>query len=294
MATPRLLVVGGNGFLGSAVCKAAVGKGWEVTSISQSGKPYTSPAGHSPRWSASVDWCAASAFEPASYAPLVARADAVVHTLGILLEDASYKRAVKEGSVLGVARALAGTWASPNPLKSEADRRSGYEGMNRDSALTVLDTVLASPAPGPSRFVYVSAADAFRPLIPVRYIETKREAEALIARRCADASVGATIVRPGLMYHAHTRPLSTLPAFLLSLTAQAHDTLRVPSPFASKSALGGAAEALATHPVHVDHVADAIVRAVAEGVDGVVDVQTMRRWAGFEGAHGVAGGQVHV
>lgn len=34
MSVPRLLVVGGNGYLGSAVCKAAVAKGWDVASMS--------------------------------------------------------------------------------------------------------------------------------------------------------------------------------------------------------------------------------------------------------------------
>lgn len=33
MSIPSLLVVGGNGFLGSAICKGAVAKGWNVASI---------------------------------------------------------------------------------------------------------------------------------------------------------------------------------------------------------------------------------------------------------------------
>jgi len=32
-ATKRLVVCGGNGFLGSRICKAAVSRGWDVTSI---------------------------------------------------------------------------------------------------------------------------------------------------------------------------------------------------------------------------------------------------------------------
>lgn len=100
-----------------------------------SGKPYTTPAGHTPKWVHGVKWHAASAFEPASYADLVARSSAVVHTLGILLEDTGYKRAVRDGDVFGVARALVNgvSGASGNPLKTTRERRSGYEGMNRDS-----------------------------------------------------------------------------------------------------------------------------------------------------------------
>lgn len=71
MATQKLLVVGGNGFvgecqtllscqnaqtllIGSAVCRVAVGRGWDVTSISRSGKPYASAKDHIPAWSHEV------------------------------------------------------------------------------------------------------------------------------------------------------------------------------------------------------------------------------------------------
>lgn len=84
----------------------------------------------------------------------------------------------------------------------------------------------------------------------------------------------------GLMYHPHTRPVSTLPAFLLSLSA----SLPIPNPFASKSFLGGGIEALKTQPLHVDHVAEAVIRSIGEeGRQGVIDVETMRTWAGFNG-----------
>lgn len=48
-------------------------------------------------------------------------------------------------------------------------------------ALRVCEAYLAAepgvPLPGPRPFVYVSAEDIFRPFIPAKYIETKREAE---------------------------------------------------------------------------------------------------------------------
>ena len=84
------------------------------------------------------------------------------------------------------------------------------------------------------------------------------------------------------MYHPHIRPVSTLPAFLLSLSAELADRTGLPNPFASKSPLAGAAEALRTHPLHVDHVAEAVLRCMADdGREGAVDVLTMRKWAGF-------------
>jgi hypothetical protein len=74
MAAVRLLVVGGNGFVGerdtlgrsalenkvlnvvpgSSICKRAVSRGWEVHSLSRSGKAWTTPKGHSPAWTQKV------------------------------------------------------------------------------------------------------------------------------------------------------------------------------------------------------------------------------------------------
>jgi len=88
-------------------------------------------------------------------------------------------------------------------------------------ALTVLDTFISTPstaqstaseitsdAPGPSRpFVYISAADAFRPIVPSRYIESKREAEFEILRRTEDkpdAGIRPLFMRPG---ESHPRDL---------------------------------------------------------------------------------------
>lgn len=147
---------------------------------------------------------------------------------------------------------------------------------------------------GPSRaFVYVSAANSILPVVPERYVTSKREAETAIELKCLGTSVHPVIMRPGelntdhgklitgLMYNAHVRPLSTLPAFAISLTAGLHDRLQLTPPFKADSFLGRAAENFATHPLHVDHVADAIVKSIADGTQGVVDVPTMRRWAGF-------------
>ena len=177
-------------------------------------------------------------------------------------------------------------------------------------ALAVLDTMLhtsptlsssssldSSHGSGPSRrpFVYISAADAFRPLIPRGYLESKRQAEVAIAQRCREAqppTVRPIFIRPGLMYHPHIRPISTFPAFGLSLTAAAHDALPLSLPFSRQSMLGGVAEALRTHPLHVDHVAEAVLRCVEDGErEGTVEVDEMREWAGF--GKGARRGQRH-
>ncbi|WWC57867.1 uncharacterized protein I303_100402 [Kwoniella dejecticola CBS 10117] len=323
MAVPKLLVVGGNGFLGSAICKAAVGKGWEVSSMSSSGRPYTTPAGHTPSWVQQVSWQSGDAFNPESYRNLVSDRTSVVHTLGILLENSEYKRSIRQGNLLGLASnflqssGLVPGRGEGNPLKTDKERKTGYEGMNRDSALKVLDTFLSTSTPSfstssstssssPTRqFVYISAADAFRPLIPSRYIETKREAELEIARRCnvyneesgnSDDGVKPMIIRPGLMYHPHIRPLTTLPAFLIDISSKLSLKTGGQNPFASKSPLYGALESLKTFPLHVDHVASAVLKAIEDSRNGntheasslggarVMEVPEMRHLAGLGGA----------
>ncbi|WVN87369.1 uncharacterized protein L203_102547 [Cryptococcus depauperatus CBS 7841] len=291
MSVPKLLVVGGNGFLGSTICRMAALKGWHVTSMSSSGKPFTSPAGHTPAWVSKVNWVAADAFEPFSYTSLISSSTAVVHTLGILLEDTGYKKAVREGNPFSLIKSFSNAlYGGSNPLKTGMERKRGYEGMNRDSALTVLNTLISTPSPtaptdgrtNEKTFVYISAADAFRPLVPRRYIESKREAELEIARRCSETqSVRPLFIRPGLMYHPHLRPLSTLPAFLINLSAKASAASGIPNIFPKGTALHGAAEALKTYPLHVDHVADAVLRCIEGDQRGVVGVEEMRRWSGF-------------
>lgn len=103
--------------------------------LSSSGEPYKTPASHTPKWVNSVKWHKASAFSPSTYSSLVKESTAIVHTLGILLEDRGYKASVREGDVFGVMKSLVrGVMGGDgNPLKTKEDKQRGYEGMNRDS-----------------------------------------------------------------------------------------------------------------------------------------------------------------
>lgn len=121
----------------------------------------------------------------------------VVHTLGILLET-DYKSGGLAGLATGILQGfkdnLAGIQENSNPLapRNAYRKKKGlYEIINRDSALAVLRACLETPPGGlepshesirESPFVYISAEDVFRPLIPARYIATKREAEISIQR----------------------------------------------------------------------------------------------------------------
>lgn len=84
-----------------------------------------------------MQWHKASAFEPSSFKDLIGTKTAVVHSMGILLEDSGYKGAIARGDILGllrsVARGATGSGAASNPLKTQKEARSTYEAMNRDS-----------------------------------------------------------------------------------------------------------------------------------------------------------------
>ena len=127
-----------------------------------------------------VDWQKGDALDSDSYAHHLSDATAVVHTLGTLIEGAKYKEALKEGNLPGLVSSLTDTLWSSNPLGA-ADQRTSYAALNRDAALRACEAYSsARPSTSltkPRAFVHVSAEDVFRPWIPARYIEMKREAE---------------------------------------------------------------------------------------------------------------------
>lgn len=305
----KLLVVGGNGFVGSAVCKAALARGFQVTSISSSGRPYTTPKGHSPAWTSKVNWQKADACKPETYQHLLGDKTAVVHTLGTLLEDARYKAALAKGDLPALMKVAAEKFTrSGNPLE-EPSKKGGYDELNRDAALRVCETFVSTvpdvPLASPRAFVYVSAEDIFRPFISARYIESKREAELGIEHMIAgQPGYRGVYIRPSLIYHPHFRPLTTPVAALLDLSASLHAKVprslptpsgllrtlagavpQPPSPaLVAPSPLDSVANALTIPPIHVDHVAEAVCIAAdgaREDVRGVVDVQEMRRLIGW-------------
>ena len=107
---------------------------------SSSGRPALTPGGHARAWTKSVRWTKASAFDPPSYASLVAESTAVVHTLGILMEN-NYKQHVKTGNLLGLIGSVVRGGDDGNPLAPEGRKgKEGmtYEVMNRDAGMSLL------------------------------------------------------------------------------------------------------------------------------------------------------------
>ncbi|KAM0792131.1 hypothetical protein ACM66B_004831 [Microbotryomycetes sp. NB124-2] len=293
----KLLVVGGNGFVGSSVVKHAVKRGWDVVSVSSSGRPFETKEGFSPSWTRRVEWRKGSPFEPATIADVLPSCTAAVSTLGILLET-DYK-SNKQPTLFGLLRgALAhATGDRGNPLARSSKHLKTYERINKDAVLSLLDAVIASRQPSNEQlqfpFVYLSAEDIFRPWIPFRYIATKREAERLIQARLAalkQSSIRPVFVRPSLIYHPHQRPLTTLPASVLEASAHVHRLINGDSARdgpamienASSSEPGSALQSLqsllSVPPVHVDAVGEVVCRSLEDrAVEGVVDVARMRQ-----------------
>jgi uncharacterized protein YbjT (DUF2867 family) len=213
-------------YKGSSICKRAVARNWDVHSLSRSGRVYSTPKGHSPAWTQKVlsslvypshvsltacrkqvTWHAGSAQDPSSYSHLLPSVTAVVHTLGVLLET-DYK----SGGITSLVEGLLAGEPS-NPLD---EKRGTYDRINRDSgrfrficfdspttgilidgsALSVFRAFQESIPPEERRpFVYLSAEDVFRPLVPSRYISTKREAEEIISSEAVN--VRPVFSRPG-------------------------------------------------------------------------------------------------
>ncbi|KAK3144874.1 hypothetical protein QOZ80_4AG0319010 [Eleusine coracana subsp. coracana] len=94
--TEKIVVLGGSGFVGSAICKAAVSKGIEVVSLSRSGRPsYSDP------WVDQVTWVAGDVFY-ARWDEVLLGATAVVSTLGGFGNEEQMKRINGEANVIAV------------------------------------------------------------------------------------------------------------------------------------------------------------------------------------------------
>lgn len=214
--TSKLLVFGGNGFLGRRICQEAVHRGLEVISISRSGKP---PVLNSPprerNWTREVCWESADVLNPSTYRRHLKGASGVVHSLGILLEDESYKRKLKQES--GSANSPSYSWASwlpsigSNPLIKN-DPNFTYEVINKQSAITLArafantierEGIDSEDLP---TFTYISADRGF-PMIPEGYINSKRQAEEELLRH--KDVFRPIIMRPGFLFDEMKGPQNT-------------------------------------------------------------------------------------
>lgn len=208
--------------------------------------------------------------------------------MGILLE-ADYKGVLtgRESPISGLRRAFAASrpGSSANPLDREhpdehltkSSSSDGnqlkpenspltYELMNRDSAIALArSTSTSSPT---ATFVYISAA-AGAPLLPSRYLSTKRDAESTIST--SFPRLRSIFVRPAFLYDSSR--LFTLPI----AAAGTVGSIVNQGVFGGRLTgwgLGAAVE----RPMKADDVAEAVVEAVEnEEIRGVVTGNEIER-----------------
>ncbi|OAK94044.1 NAD(P)-binding protein [Phaeosphaeriaceae sp. SRC1lsM3a] len=276
-AKKKLVVCGGNGFLGSRICRAASHRGWSVTSISRSGNPHWSSVSSSPNppdWASEVSWQKGDVLDPSSYTQHLEGADAVIHSMGILLE-ADYKGVIsgRESPISGLKRAFsASKQGTQNPLESgggeklrlmERDGQLTYEVMNRDTAVSIAQESSNRNVP---TFLYISAA-AGTPILPARYITTKREAESIVSTTFP--KMRSIFIRAPFMYDSSR-------TFTLPIAAAGGVASIV------NSAVGGRLTWLmgagGIKPLKADLVGEAVVEALEdEDVRGPVEVPEIER-----------------
>lgn len=196
--------------------------------------------------------------------------------MGILLE-ADYKGVIsgRESPISGLQRAFSSTkGGSQNPLTRKADEdlkpqekdgQMTYELMNRDSAITLAQEANTEKV---TAFVYISAAGG-APVLPGRYIQTKREAESTISSEFP--TMRAVFVRPPFMYDS-SRTITVPLAAMTGLGAIFNS--------ATGGIFGGFMGAAGVKPLKVDLVSEAVVEALSdETVKGPVESSEIEQLA---------------
>jgi hypothetical protein len=196
--------------------------------------------------------------------------------MGILLE-ADYKGVLqgKESPIAGLQRAFSPSKASPsNPLDRkegeplhapQSDKQLTYELMNRDSAVLVAQEAAKA---GVSAYAYISAAGG-APILPSRYISTKREAESIIANEFPQ--IRGVFVRPPFLYDPSR-------AFTYALAAGAAGAAIFNG--LTRGIMGDFLGSAAAKPLRADLVAEAVVEALSdESIRGPVEVPQLEELA---------------
>lgn len=123
--------------------------------------------------------------------------------------------------------------------------------MNRDSAITLAQEAARE---GVETFVYISAAGG-APVLPKRYITTKREAESTIATEFP--TMRSVFIRPGMLWDSSRK--ITLPLAAATGIGSIFNSI-------TGGFFGGFLGAAGVEPLPADRVAEAIVEAISDGV----------------------------
>jgi nucleoside-diphosphate-sugar epimerase len=224
-----LLVLGGNGFVGSATCAAAVAAGLSVSSYSRSGMPAwvqalseTERDGH---WSSQVQWLSGDVFDHAQLAEAMPAGGAVVSSIGAF---------------------------------------GSHEFMLRMNGEATVGAVSVAQRSDVARFVFISAHDygsPVRQLVP-GYFDGKYAAEAAVSDAFGeDAGIS---LRCSALFGPRKVGTTTIPLQLLGVPLRAAGGL-LPAPVQSVPLLN----LVAVKWLQVEEVAAAAVKAaISSGVRG--------------------------
>lgn len=242
---------------------------------SRSGEPKwnsVTASAAAPSWSHQVTWERGDILKPATYAPFLQGADYVVHSMGILLE-ADYKGLVsgRESPLTGIEKVFAASKdRGINPLEvkpgedikpENPNDQFSYEVMNRDSAVALARHAAEANS---KAFCYISAAGG-SPVLPKRYISTKREAENIITNKFPE--MRGIFPRPPFMYD-ESRTVTMGVAALVGAGALFNKF--------TGGYLNTFMGAAGAKPVKVEMVAEAVVEALAnEEISGPIETPQM-------------------
>ena len=197
-AKSRLLVIGGNGFVGRQVCKYAVRSGkFDVTSLSRRGQcPKPDDAELS-----QVEWVAGDALDKSTVSKYVNQADAVVHAIGLLFDANSGL------TFLNTFTSASGSKPTDESTYDNITRRTALLAIEALKAKNALPAMMGSKAP----FAFVSCAESgwpdvrFGPQVEAvspdwlqRYLVAKRAVEDALGQ--STSALRPVIVRPSLIW----------------------------------------------------------------------------------------------
>lgn len=241
---PKILILGGTGFIGSTVSRIAVSSGFQVTSLSRRGIP--SPDSKPVE---GVTWLQGDATDPAVLHRVIKEGeyDGVVHAVGMLFAGSLNKFASGSGSV-----------PDPGTTYDKITRQTAF------AATAALEDLAKSKGGAQRPFVFISAAEArwtFDGVFegtPVGWLH-----DYLIAKRAVEdellnnkPSLRGVVLRPSLVW-TKSRPGSLLPVAAFQL--------------GSRLGLPGI-----DRPVHVETLATAVVEGLLDStVAGVQDWKKM-------------------
>jgi len=242
----RVLVLGGSGYLGQRICRAAVRAGYAVTALSRRGPPPTLDD-----LLTEVEWRKGDATIPGTIPGALKNDnyDAVVHCIGLLFDGQS--GLAQYNTIVSGSKSMPGS-------------DSTYDAVTRFTGEALIDALVNRLPPNRQLpVVFISAAEAGWPDVPGGRVMDNLAPNFLKRYLAAKRTVEGRLLQPN---EAKLRPLIFRPSFMWDWTKW--DILPVIPVYAAASALG---VPFIDRPVQVETIAKAVVAAIGDdAVSGVL------------------------